>query len=64
MPQLSKEQKLFLETTASQYAQHLDLAADWLEARGIDLDRGRYEGLGVVVDPPAIHETWAGRLAK
>jgi len=63
MPQLSKEQKLFLETTASQYAGHLDLAADWLEARGIDLDHARYEGLGVVVDPPAAHEQYEGRLA-
>lgn len=63
MPQLSKEQKVFLETTASQYAEHLDLAADWLVGRGIDLEHARYEGLGVVVDPPAVHEQYAGRLA-
>lgn len=63
MPPLSKEQKRFLETTASRYADHLDLAADWLEARGIDLDHARYEGLGVVVDPPALHESYAGRLS-
>lgn len=63
MPQPSKERRAFLETTASQYALHLDLAADWLEARKIDLDHARYEGLGVVVDPPAIHQDYAGRLA-
>lgn len=63
MPALSKEQRLFLETTASQYAEHLDDAAEWLEGRGIDLDHARYEGLGVVVNPPARHENQAGRLA-
>jgi 5S rRNA maturation endonuclease (ribonuclease M5) len=63
MPKLSKEQRKFLETTASQYAQHLDLAADWLAARQIDLEHARYEGLGVVVDPPALHAGYSGRLA-
>lgn len=63
MPALSKEQRVFLETTASQYASHLDEAAEWLEGRGIDLEHARYEGLGVVVDPPARHEAQFGRLA-
>lgn len=63
MPALSKEQREFLETTAYQYAGHLDVAAEWLAGRGIDLDHARYEGLGVVVDPPARHEVQAGRLA-
>lgn len=63
MPALSKEQRELLSTTASQYAEHLDDAAGWLEGRGIDLENARYEGLGVVVDPPAIHEQYAGRLS-
>lgn len=63
MAQPSKEQRKFLESTALQYAQHLDLAAGWLEARGIDLDHARYEGLGVVKNAPAIHESYEGRLS-
>jgi len=63
MPALSKEQRESLDSRASRYAEHLDLAADWLAGRGIDLDHARYEGLGVVVDPPAIDEVWDGRLS-
>ncbi len=63
MGQLSKEQRRFLETTAAQYAEHLDDAADWLAGRAISLDHARYEGLGVVRNPPALHESYEGRLA-
>lgn len=63
MQALSKEHLLSLSNTASQYAEHLDDAAGWLEARGIDLDHARYEGLGVVRNPPAIHEQYEGRLS-
>lgn len=64
MAQLSKEQRILLETTAEQYASHLDEAAGWLEERGIDLEHARYEGLGVVAgDVPAVHATYRGRLA-
>lgn len=63
MAQLSKEQRRLLESTASQYASHLPEAAEWLEARGIDLDHAAYEGLGVVRNPPAVHEQYEGRLA-
>ena len=63
MPALSKEQREFLETTASTYASHLGEAEGWLEERGIDLDHARYEGLGVVRDQPSIHDGYRGRLA-
>lgn len=63
MPNLSKEQRALLESTASQYASHLHGAVEWLEGRGIDPDHARFEGLGVVVDPPAVHEQYAGRIA-
>lgn len=62
MAQLSKEQKRLLESTASQYAEHLPEAAEWLEGRGIDLEHARYEGLGVVRKAPAVHEQYEGRL--
>ena len=63
MPQLSKEQKRFLDSTALQYAEHLADAEGWLAGRGIELDHARYEGLGVVTDPPALHEHLRGRLS-
>lgn len=63
MAQLSRERKLFLESTASQYSEHLGDAAEWLVERGIDLGRAAYEGLGVVRNPPALHASYEGRLA-
>jgi|SRR6478752_9747082 len=63
MAQLSKEQRQSLLNTASQYAEHLPEAAEWLAGRGIEMDHARFEGLGVVRNPPAIHEQYEGRLA-
>ncbi len=63
MAQLSREQRESLETTVSQYAEHLDDAAEWLAGRGIEMENARYEGLGVVRNPPAIHEQYEGRLS-
>jgi 5S rRNA maturation endonuclease (ribonuclease M5) len=63
MGMLSKEQRKFLESSAVQYAEHLDDAAEWLAARGIDLEHARFEGLGVVRNPTAMHEGYEGRLA-
>lgn len=63
MGSLSKEQKIFLESTAAQYAENLPAAAEWLVGRGIDPDHAAYEGLGVVINPPALHEGYRGRLS-
>lgn len=60
---LSKEQRRFLESTASQYAEHIEDAEAWLEGRGVELENARYEGLGVVRNPPAIHEQYEGRIS-
>lgn len=63
MPALSKEQRRYLERATLQYADHLDVAADWLDNRGIELDHARSRGLGAVVDPIPGHEDYVGRLA-
>lgn len=63
MPALSKEQRRFLEATASHYQAHLEVLVPVLEARGVDLDHARAEGLGAVVDPPDLHMEYATRLA-
>lgn len=60
---LSKEHRKFLEKATLQYAEHLDVAAEVLGARGIDLEHARSNGLGVVTNPPAQHEQYRGRLA-
>lgn len=60
---LSKEQRRLLERATLQYAEHLDEAAEWLEARGLDLEHARSNGLGVVRNPVPGHETRVGRLA-
>lgn len=63
MVTLSKEQRNFLDQATMQYLAHVDLAAAWLEGRGIDLDHAKRNGLGVVVDPPKEHEKYTGRLS-
>lgn len=63
MAALSKERRRFLESTTLQYQKNLSAAESWLAGRGIDLDRAQYEGLGVVTDPPALHEDYRGMLA-
>lgn len=60
---LSKEHRKFLEKATLQYAEHLDVAAEVLAARGIDLEHARSNGLGVVTNPPAQHASYRGRLA-
>jgi len=63
MPALSKEQRRYLERATLTYAENLDVAAGWLEGRGIDLAHARSRGLGVVTDPLPGHESYVGRLA-
>lgn len=48
MPALSKEQRRYLERATLQYADNLDVAAGWLEDRGLELEFARSKGLGVV----------------
>jgi len=43
--------------------ENLDLAEEYLAGRGIDLEVGRSNGLGVVVDPIPGHEYLRGRLS-
>jgi hypothetical protein len=63
MEMLSSEQRRFLDQATMAYREHLDLAAEWLAGRGIDLEHARRSGLGVVVDPPKAHEPASGRLS-
>lgn len=63
MPALSKEQRRYLERATLQYAKHLDVAEEWLAARGLDLEFARSVGLGVVTNPLPGHEPADGRLA-
>lgn len=62
MQMLSKEQQRFLDQTTMLYLEHLDLAGEWLDGRGIELEHARRNALGVVVDPPKAHESYRGRL--
>lgn len=63
MPGLSKEQRRFLERATLQYAENLDVAAEWLAGRGLDLEFARSNALGVVHNPLPGHEHLDGRLA-
>lgn len=63
MEMLSKEQRRSLDSATMAYLENLDLAAEWLAGRGIDLDFARRSGLGVVVEPAKGHEHLRGRLS-
>lgn len=60
---LSKEQRRSLERATLEYGKHLDVAAEWLEGRGLDLEFARSKRLGVVIDPIPGHEHLRGTLA-
>lgn len=63
MAALSKEQRRLLESTTLRYGEHLDVAAEWLAGRGIELEHARSRGLGVVNDAPPQHAHMSGRLS-
>lgn len=63
MSALSKEQRKYLERATLQYAASLDDAAEWLEARGLDLEFARSRGLGVVRNAIPGHENVEGYLS-
>ena len=60
---LSKEQRQYLERAWETYSPHLPEAAEWLEARGLDLEFARSAGLGLVRNPLPGHEGMEGYLA-
>lgn len=60
---LSKSQKELLEKAAYSYCQHIPVAEEYLENRGIGLEEAGEALLGVVVDPLPSHEAFEGRLA-
>lgn len=52
-----------LERATARYAANVDLAAEWLQARGIDRSTAEHFRLGVVVSPEPGHEHLVSRLA-
>lgn len=52
-----------LERATARYAANLGLAAEWLQARGIDRSTAERFRLGVVVSPEPNHELMVSRLA-
>jgi hypothetical protein len=63
MSKLSKEQRRSLERATLRYSEHLDVAAEWLAGRGLDVEAARSKAFGVVIDPIPGHESRRGRLA-
>jgi hypothetical protein len=52
-----------LEKATARYAANIDLAGEWLQARGIDRSTAERFRLGVVVSPEPGHEDMVSRLA-
>jgi DNA primase len=59
---LSNSQRQFLLQAATEYAQHIHLAADYLATRGLSVDEARMFHLGVVANPLPGHEGYVGKL--
>lgn len=60
---LSKSQKESLEKATAHYGQYVPLAEEYLLTRGITLQDAHTARLGLVAEPLAGHEQFAGRLA-
>lgn len=63
MEPLSDSSKNMLEEATARYQTSLNVAAEYLMERGIDLDTAEQFRLGVVTDPITGHEQYVGRLA-
>ena len=59
---LSNSQRQFLLQAATEYAQHIHQAADYLATRGLSVDEARKFHLGVVDNPLPGHEGYKGKL--
>ena len=59
---LSNTQRQFLLQAATEYAQHIHQAADYLATRGLSVDEARKFHLGVVDNPLPGHEGYKGKL--
>lgn len=60
---LSPAQKALLERASKQYEANIQLAAEYLESRGLSLEDAKNARLGVVVEPVSGHEAFYGRLS-
>jgi DNA primase len=60
---LSNSQRQFLLQAATDYAQHIHLAAEYLATRGLSVDEAKIFHLGVVANPSPGHEGYKGKLA-
>ncbi len=60
---LSNSQRQFLLQAATEYANSIHLAADYLATRGLSVDEAKMFHLGVVDNPLPGHESYKGKLA-
>lgn len=63
MPKLSPSQRKYLDLAAVHYAEQVEAAAPYLEARGISIEVARTFHLGCVVDPLPGDDDYVGRLS-
>ncbi len=59
---LSNSQRQFLLQAATEYAQHIHQATDYLETRGLSVEEAKKFHLGVVDNPLPGHEGYKGKL--
>ena len=59
---LSNSQRQFLLQATTEYAKHIDQAADYLATRGLSVDEAKKFHLGVVDNPLPGHEGYKGKL--